>query len=270
MENHSKNPSPLSKIQEISSVFLELVEIFSQLRDPVKGCPWDLEQTHQTLKRYLIEECYEVIEAIEVDRQKLPDELGDVLLQVLLHSQIASEAHTFDILTVLKTLRDKIVRRHPHVFGSSKLENASEVRKQWDEIKKSENSGTDKARLLSRGSDSIPSLLQAERLGADASQCKFDWKSPQEVIEKIEEELAELKEALSDPERASEELGDLLFSVAQLSRKMSLSSEQALRSSSIKFEHRFNKMLELTSSPLSELSDEQREELWLRAKESFK
>ncbi|NLP43037.1 MAG: nucleoside triphosphate pyrophosphohydrolase [Peptococcaceae bacterium] len=223
-----------------------LLGIMAELRSRI-GCPWDREQTHQTLKKYLIEEAYEVIEAIEsASMHNLCEELGDLLLQVVFHSQIAAEAGQFSFADILKGISDKLVRRHPHVFSTVQLRSSEEVLTNWDIIKKKEKAERKDAGLqqeffnLPKG---LPSLQLAEDTQKKAAKVGFDWQDYRGPCAKIYEELAELEREIGDKHRLQDELGDLLFSIVNLARFLGINAEEALRQSTKKFQKRFNQML---------------------------
>ncbi len=218
--------------------FCLLMEI---LRSP-QGCAWDRAQTHSSLLPYLIEETYEVVEAVEKgDAAALKDELGDLLCQVVFHAQLARERGDFDINDSINHIIEKLIRRHPHVFGEKNALDPQQVRDQWEKIKASqENKGS----ILSGLPESMPALTMAFRAGEKASGVGFDWNEGEEVLEKVEEEIAEVKEILSAQpsnrhERLSEEIGDLLFSVSSLARKLDVDPERALKIALRKFRTRF-------------------------------
>lgn len=221
---------------------IRAIDVIAKLRDPKDGCPWDLKQDHKSLIKYLIEESYEYIHAIEDnDSTKMEEELGDVLLQVLLHSQIASESQKFSIDSVAKVLADKMIHRHPHVFKDKSLaNNAEEVRENWDELKKKERKGQYHIRI---DDAYAPSLKASEIIGAKSQEINFDWDHIEDVLAKVEEELQEVKdemETMESSERLYEEIGDLLFSVAQLSRHLNIDPEAALKDANLKFVKRVN------------------------------
>lgn len=256
--------------------FKRFVEIVARLRDPQGGCPWDLEQTHESLRPYLLEEAYEVLEAIEsLDDAELCSELGDLLLQVVLHAQLAADRGAFTIADVVKAVADKMVRRHPHVFSEIEVSGTKEVLKNWEQIKLAERSAKspDSARpsLLAGVPKALPALLRAQRLGEKAAKVRFDWDDLSGVLAKVDEELRELQAELdvhsgNPTERFEEELGDLLFALCQLSRWCGVSAEDALHKSSSKFASRFRKMEELAPDALSNLDSEELERLWVRSK----
>jgi MazG family protein len=248
--------------------FNRLLEIIARLRDPVKGCPWDVKQTHESLKPHLLEEAHEVLEAIDHGPEMLKRELGDLLLQVLLHSQIASEASNFNIDDVCALLADKLVERHPHVFGNLAVSDVATVKKNWEKIKREKN---DQVGVLSGIPRGLPSLAKAQRMGDKASSVGFDWNEAPTVIQKIREELDELEEALKVGAPADryiqEELGDLLFSIAQFCRKLELNSEDLLQQANNKFAKRFAAMEKKSHKALLELSATELETLWQSVKD---
>lgn len=276
------------------STFSHFVDIVKALRDPKGGCPWDLEQTHQTLRPYLIEEAYEVLEAIEKgDDAELCAELGDLLLQIVLHAQLADEHGKFSINDVVSGITEKMIRRHPHIFGDVKVQSSQEVLHNWEAIKQTERQGNDgsKVSFLTGVPISLPALLRAQRLGEKAAKANFDWKSVAEVWKKVEEEMTELQRELNiflSPEKDApeshsstdpavvltqeqracleHELGDVLFSLCQLSRFLGLSAEESLRACCKRFEARFQEMEREADGTLRELSEDELEELWQKAK----
>ena len=201
-----------------------LLKIMHTLRAP-GGCPWDIEQTHESLIPCLIEEAYEVAEALrENDSEAMADELGDLLLQVVFHAEIANETDRFDFEDVAKAISDKLVRRHPHVFGDSDVTDSEGVLRQWEEIKKQEKGASKSDYHIKRANDGLPSLMSARKLQKKAAEVGFDWPDQAQVVAKIHEELAEVEEALAENDRdhLGEEIGDLLFVVANLARKKQL------------------------------------------------
>ncbi|MCB9030299.1 MAG: nucleoside triphosphate pyrophosphohydrolase [Deltaproteobacteria bacterium] len=238
-------------------------KIIAQLRDPENGCPWDLKQTHESLKPYLIEESYEVIDAIDNHPEKICEELGDVLLQVYLHAQIASDMGTFTIEDIFEKITEKMIVRHPHIFGDVQVSDADEVRSNWEQIKQAERK--EKKSLLDDIPKSLPSLEMSHKFGEKASRVNFDWPDTASVKEKIKEELQELLEA-SEPELEEEEFGDLLFVLSQYARKMGFHSEIALLKACSKFKKRFRFVEETAGDDLGALSLNQLEKLWKTAK----
>lgn len=293
-----KGPENLKDIREHIQA---LVDIVAKLRGP-EGCPWDKEQNHSTLARYAIEEIHEMVEALEEREgfrqkqgpqldlnsnsfislsQNFKEELGDVLFQVVLHAQLASEEGSFTLEDVIQSLSEKLIRRHPHVFSDVKVTGTEEVWKNWDKIKKAEKEARgDQAALISVPAG-LPALQRALKIGEKTRKLKFDWNGPQDVWLKVEEEFTELQEAL-DNDVMSEivhELGDLLFSLAQLARHYELDPEQVLRQANARFLGRFEKMvssykdsthptssLDAALHHFSGLSTEEKEKFWEIAK----
>lgn len=241
--------------------FEELLKIMEELR---AKCPWDREQTHESLKKYLIEEAYELLEAIELkDDKKLKEELGDLLLQVVFHSQIAKERQAFDIWDVIKSLNKKLIERHPHVFGSEKPE---EVLREWENRKLKERES-----ILDGVPKNLPALIRSQKLQDRASLVGFDFEKPEQVIEKIMEELQELKEAmaLGDKRELEHELGDLLTAVVELGRLLRLDAELCLQKANDRFEKRFRYMERKAKELGRELKDmslEEMDKLWMESK----
>jgi MazG family protein len=221
--------------------FEDLVAILDRLRDP-GGCPWDREQTFATLRGFLIEECYEAVDAL--DRDDLPglcEELGDLLLQIVFLSRLAREAGAFSADDVVEGIAAKMVRRHPHVFGDERAADSAAVLKRWEEIKKEEKSGAAPASPLDGIPQALPALVKAQRLGAKAARVGFDWEKTEDIIDKLREESAELEAAVRGGDAASvrEELGDLLFTAAMVARKLDLDADEALARANAKFRARF-------------------------------
>jgi MazG family protein len=276
----ARNTIAKPSAKHIGNLFQDLVTVQARLRAP-GGCPWDREQTHSTLRTYLIEEAYEVLDAIEkANAQELAEELGDLLLQVLFHADLALETGAFDISDVITGIRDKLVRRHPHVFGDVKAETAGEVLKNWVQLKSKEKhaasqKGAGTQNLATSSLDgvprSIPALLEAYQMTRRAAQVGFDWERIDGIFEKLEEETAELRAALASSNRraAEEEVGDILFSVVNLARFLGLDPEVTLKHSNLKFKERFQDMEREASRAgqrLSQLSKEELEQLWDAAK----
>jgi len=232
-----------------------LLDVVGRLRAP-DGCPWDREQTLQSLKRYVIEESYELIDAVDSNNpERHKEELGDVLLQVALHARIRQEEGHFTFDDVAAALAEKLIRRHPHVFGEAKARNAAEVLGHWEAIKAGEKQG---GRPLLEGIPRhLPALQKAERVQTRAARVGFDWPDAQGVLEKIGEEAAELKEAMrkNDPEHLTEELGDLLFSLVNLSRFLHVHPEEALDKTTAKFMARFREIERRVREQGCELKD---------------
>jgi ATP diphosphatase len=244
------------------------------LRDRRHGCPWDLEQTFRTIAPYTIEEAYEVADAIERDDLKaLKEELGDLLLQVVYHAQMASEAGAFSFADVAAAIADKMVDRHPHVFGEAHVDTATAQTASWEARKAAERAAKADAGTLDGVARALPALLRAEKLQKRAARVGFDWKRTGPVIDKIEEELGELRVELAartvDQERLSDELGDVLFAVANLARHCKVDPEVALRATNDKFERRFRHIERRLAENGREPSDatlEEMEALWQEAK----
>lgn len=220
--------------------FDDLVKLMTRLRAP-GGCPWDREQTLPDLKPYVVEEAYEVIDAIEQDdRAALREELGDLVLQAVFIAEITREEGTFDIYDSITAIHDKLVRRHPHVFGDVEAKDAETVLTNWEKLKQEERKAENKS-VLAGVPQSLPALLRAGRLTEKASRVGFDWRRTADVFDKLDEELAELREAVDsgDQSRVHDELGDLLFTIANIARKSGVNAEEALQSTNRKFTRRF-------------------------------
>lgn len=243
-----------------------LLAVMARLRDADHGCPWDREQTFESIAPYTIEEAYEVADAIDRgDRDALRSELGDLLFQVVFHARMAQERGWFDFAGVAQAIHDKLVRRHPHVFGDVRIGNTEELTKLWESAKARER-GAD-AGVLHDIPLALPALARAAKLGKRAGTVGFDWPDAASVRHKVAEELAELEAA--DPQSVGEELGDVLFSVANLSRHLGIDPEEALRAANRKFEQRFRRMEALAAERnmvLASLSPEAWEGLWTEAK----
>ena len=248
--------------------FSHLVELLAHLRGP-KGCPWDREQTHDSLKRNLLEESYEVLEAIDQrDPAQLAEELGDVLLQTLFHAQIANEADEFAIDAVLESVRDKLVRRHPHVFGDTQVKDAREVEANWEHLKRQERSGQDETPLLGQLPGEMPALAYSQLIQDRASRTGFDWDSLDGVLEKVTEEVREINEAPSQEAKARE-FGDLLFTLVNVGRWLGIHTEDALRQTNARFHERFVQMERLARErglSFADLPLEDKERLWQEVK----
>jgi len=247
--------------------------IVAVLRSP-EGCPWDREQTHASLRAGLIEEAYEVVEAINRnDDANLCEELGDFLLQTVFHSQIAEETSRFTFDDIARAISEKLIRRHPHVFGDDNCADSAEVLRKWDDIKRAEK-GARVESALDGVSGGLPALLHAEKIQKKAARVGFDWPDAAPVIEKVREELAEIEAAITaqHPEHIEEEIGDLLFSVVNLARKLKLDSETALRRSTDKFSSRF-RMIEKAARErglvMEEMSLPELDALWDEAKKAM-
>lgn len=256
-----------------------LLAIMAALRDPSSGCPWDVEQTFATIAPYTIEEAYEVADAIQRDDvEDLRDELGDLLLQVVFHAEIAREAGAFDFGDVVESITGKLIRRHPHVFGDARNLSEAEVKSLWDEIKRSEKEARRRERGLSSDDEpsgvlagvpvNLPALSRADKLTRRAATVGFDWPDTSQVVAKIAEEVSEVEQALATGSRAEiqDEIGDLLFAVANLARHAGVDPETALRGANAKFERRFRAVENGLGKDPGESTLEEMEELWVAAK----
>ena len=245
----------------------ELVRIMAVLRAP-GGCPWDREQTHMSLRRHLIEEAYEAVAAIEAgDDAEMADELGDILLQVVFHAQIAEEEGRFDIDDVADAIVTKLRRRHPHIFAGATADTPAEVMERWDHIKRAEKPGEG---LFDGIAPTLPALTLAGKVSRRAVSVGFEWETVEGVWDKVREEIEELKAAEPGSPDAEDELGDLLFTVVNVGRKMGVDPEQALRSTCAKFVRRFSEMERAAAESgcdLAEMGIDDMEALWRRAKE---
>ena len=258
----------------MSKKFDEIVRIMARLRGP-EGCPWDKEQTRESLKPFLVEETYEVLEAIdEASPPKIKEELGDLLFQVVLHSRIAEERGEFGIEEVLENISSKMIRRHPHVFGEKSLKTSDEVLADWELIKKKEKGNAERKSILEGVPKELPALIRAHRLQERAARVWFDWRKAEDVVGKLDEEMWEFKETLEgrDPARMEDELGDIFFVLVNISRFIGVNPEDALRKTISKFISRFQFIEEAASNMGRELSDmslEEMDALWDKAKESL-
>lgn len=254
--------------------FSELVDIMALLRSG-NGCPWDREQTHESLKRYMIEETYEVLEQIDKkDSRKMCDELGDLLLQVIFHAQIAGENGDFDINDVISGICRKLISRHTHVFGEAVAETSDKVLENWEEIKKREKGLTDHTGVLKDVPANLPALMRSFKVQQKAAQVGFDWDNTEDVIKKVDEEIQELKDVYNSKnvERITDEMGDAFFALVNLARFLKVQPELALTGTTNKFIKRFEyieqeslkKGKNLTDMNLAEM-----DELWNEAKKHF-
>jgi tetrapyrrole methylase family protein/MazG family protein len=272
---HGNDKARKKKLLSAGRWFEKLLAVQARLRAP-NGCPWDREQTHQTLRTYLIEEAYEVLEALDSrDDAKLAEEMGDLLLQIVFHSQIAKEEGRFSVSDVIHVIHDKMIRRHPHVFGEIRAKDSAEVLRNWEQIKAQERrlkNETDKPTsnkpaaepsLLDGVSRALPATLEGFQLTRKVARIGFDWEDAGGVIEKLAEETEELKEALKsgDERRVEEELGDLLFAAINLSRFLKTDPEIALKKANTKFSRRFRAMEKATRASGREFKELAREEM---------
>ncbi len=267
--------------------FEKLATVQARLRAP-DGCPWDREQTHASLRTYLIEEAYEVLEAMESgDDSKFAEEMGDLLLQIVFHSQIAKEEGRFTVADVIREVHDKMVRRHPHVFGEKRAKDSAEVLKNWEQIKKEERRAAGKKNgassdekstpgsLMDGVSRALPAALEGLQLARRAARIGFDWESIEGVIDKMTEEAGELRQALNseDAAQTEEEMGDLLFAAVNVARFLKVDPEIALKKANAKFSRRFRQMENLAAKSgkaLAEVSREEMEGYWEAAKREEK
>jgi tetrapyrrole methylase family protein/MazG family protein len=248
--------------------FATLVDIIARLRGP-QGCPWDREQTHLSLKPSLLEECYEALEAIDQgDNEKLSEELGDLLMHIVLHAQIAAEQDKFSIRNVLQGINAKLIHRHPHVFGKAKVKDAQEVVLSWEALKQEER---EEASLLSSLPKGMPALAHSQAMQRRAARVGFDWREFKGVMEKLVEEIKELGQTTDHHERVKE-FGDLLFTLANVARWLDVELEDALRSANERFYRRFDYMEEACRRrgiSLDKLPLEEQDKLWEEAKQAL-
>jgi MazG family protein len=262
MAEQSADPIPVAINNQPSTIsFAQLCEIVAKLRAP-GGCPWDREQTHESLLTALIEEAYEVAGAVRAkDSANFREELGDLLLLIVMHAEIASESDRFDINGVLKDVTEKLIRRHPHVFGKSNARDSNAVLKQWESIKSAEKKGKPAGDTGGHYLDdlpaALPALMRAQKAQSKVARVNFDWTEVGNVIEKVEEEIQELKQAVKEQDRKSieDEVGDLLFVAVNLARKCKLDAERALQAATDKFVVRFNRLEDELQSRGKRLGD---------------
>ena len=264
--------------QPVLTALQRLIQVVAQLRSPDGGCPWDLAQTPQTLIPYVIEEAYEVVDALQQgEQQAIAEELGDLLLQVVLQTQIASEQQDFTLEEVATGITEKLIRRHPHVFGDVQVNNAAEVNHNWEQIKAAEKGETpEQAQLLSRKlrrySRSLPPLMAGMKISHKAAASGFEWANIDGVWAKFEEELGEFKEALTRENKVhqQEELGDLLFTLINIARWYDLDPFEGLQGTNRRFIQRLELMEQFATRPLTNYSLEELESLWQQAKAKLK
>lgn len=262
----------------MSKNFDELISVMARLRAP-GGCPWDREQTYASLAQYLLEECYETFDAIQEadqtgDTANLTEELGDVLLQVVFHSTIAAEHGDFTIDEVVQSVTEKLILRHPHVFGEAELKTAQDVLSNWDELKKAQQKASGKVEkpkesILDNVPVHFPALLEGQKLTKKAAKVKFDWENTDQIFDKLTEETNELKDAIKNSENIEEEIGDLLFVVLNLARKLEVDAETALKKTNRKFRQRFKFIedeLKKDGKTLEDSNLEEMDNLWNQAK----
>ena len=260
--------------QSVLDALKRAIEVVARLRSPDGGCPWDLAQTPQTLIPYVIEEAYEVIDALQTENQEaISEELGDLLLQVLLQAQIASENQDFTLEDVVEGITNKLIRRHPHVFGEVKVDSAAEVNQNWEQIKAAEKGETPEqaaklSRKLDRYARSLPPLMAGMKISTKAAAAGFEWENIEGVWAKYAEELAEFKEAVASEDKAHQEaeLGDLLFTIINLARWHDLDPFAALQGTNRRFIQRLQVMEKFATRPLDEYDLAELESLWQQAK----
>ncbi len=266
------------KQTEILSAVQQLVEVVAQLRSPDGGCPWDLAQTPETLISFVIEEAYETVDALRSgDATAICEELGDLLLQVVLQAQIASETNQFDLQTVAQGITDKLIRRHPHVFGDVEVQNLEDVHRNWEKIKALEK-GEDPdvepplSKKLSRYGRSLPPIMASLKISQKAAKAGFEWETVDGVWDKFTEELAEFKDAIASEDKAHQEseLGDLLFTVVNLARWYDLDPSAALQGTNQRFIQRLQLMETVADRPLENYTLAELETLWQQAKATLK
>ena len=257
--------------QSTGDRFRKLCEIVAKLRAP-GGCPWDREQTHESLLPALIEEAYEVAEAADAKNDAhFREELGDLLLLVVMHAEIAQESGRFNIDNVLQEISDKLVRRHPHVFGTSDARDSGAVLKQWEAIKREEKKAD--SHYLASLPKALPALIRGQKAQSKVARVNFDWTEVRDVIAKVEEELCEVKEAIAsqDREMITDEIGDVLFAVVNLARKCEIDAESALQKATDKFVARFNRLedeLRRQGKPLGDVDLAEMDAIWERIKKT--
>jgi XTP/dITP diphosphohydrolase len=270
--------SPSATQQSVLDALQRLIEVVAQLRSPDGGCPWDLAQTPQTLMPYVIEEAYEVVDALHTGNQAaIAEELGDLLLQIVLQTQIAGEHQDFTLEDVAEGITAKLIRRHPHVFGDVQVDSAAEVNQNWEQIKATEKGETpEQAKLLSRKlaryNRSAPPLVAAMKISQQAAAAGFEWENIEGVWSKFTEELGEFQEALTTNDQAhqQEELGDLLFTIINLARWYDLDPSVGLQGTNRRFIQRLELMEKFAPRPLTEYDLKELESLWQQAKTQLK
>ena len=263
-----------SSLQSVVDALQHLIEVVAKLRSPDGGCPWDLEQTQQTLIPYIIEEAYETVHAIKSqDQNAIAEELGDLLLQVVLQAQVAQDSGYFSLKEVAQGIAEKLIRRHPHVFGEIEVDSVETVRENWEKIKATEKGiDPEKKQLLStkltRYTQSLPPLMAGTKISKKAATVGFEWENIEGVWEKFEEELAEFKEALQteDKEHQESELGDLFFTLINLARWYQLNPSDALDGTNQRFIQRLSLMESFADKPLQDYTLGELENLWKKAK----
>ncbi|MBW4681258.1 MAG: nucleoside triphosphate pyrophosphohydrolase [Microcoleus vaginatus WJT46-NPBG5] len=271
--SNPQTPEPAASDCVTLTALQKLIEVVAKLRSPDGGCPWDLEQTPETLIPYVIEEAYEVVDAIRSgDKKAIVEELGDLLLQVVLQAQIAGESGDFTFAEVAAGITEKLIRRHPHVFGDVEVNSVDEVRQNWEEIKASEKGETEQkpsfASKLSRYAKTLPPLMAGLKISEKAAGVGFEWENVEGVWEKFQEELGEFKYALEHEDKAHQqaELGDILFVLINLGRWYDLDPSEALQETNLRFAQRFSKMEVFAERPLTDYTLDELEAMWQKAK----
>ncbi|MGI4789532.1 MAG: nucleoside triphosphate pyrophosphohydrolase [Janthinobacterium lividum] len=261
-------PQPSDSPADLDALAL----VMARLRDPETGCPWDKDQTPQTLRKYVIEEAYEVVEAIDAGSPaKLSEELGDLLLQVVFHAQLASEVKAFTLPDVIRTIVEKLIRRHPHVFGTITVSGSDQVLQNWEKIKRGEPGYEDRTSILDGIPPALPALMRALEVSKRVVKVGFEWPDIGEVLNKVEEELGELRAEIVSGQtaRAADELGDLLFTLVNVARQLQIDPEDALRRMTVRFATRFQSIerhAAATGRAVSELPLPEMEAVWQAAK----
>lgn len=262
-------------MSETGERFEKLVEIMAKLRSP-EGCPWDREQTHESIKENLLEETYEAIDAIDAgDMKDLCSELGDLMMQIIFHAQLAQERGDFDINDSIESINQKLIRRHPHVFGEAEVACSEEVLHQWERIKAGEKGFEHRTSVLDGVPNTLPALARAMEISKRAAKSGFEWPDLSAVVDKLDEEVHELKQELAagQRERAAEEIGDLLFTIVNVARWMKVDPEDALRTMTKRFGERFRKIEEAareSGCPIEEMTIQEMDAVWDRAKQEKK
>ena len=261
----------------ILNAFGRLVDVVADLRQPETGCPWDLQQTHKTLVPYVIEEAYEVVDAIRGgDTAHIAEELGDLLLQVVLHAQVAQDAGTFDLQTVADGIADKLIRRHPHVFGDLQTDDLDEIHRNWDRIKAAEKGEAHNPQRLApkllKYSRTLPPLMATTKISQKAAKAGFEWDSVEGVWDKFYEELEEFRTAIAQEPKENQlaELGDILFTLVNIARWHDLDATEALQTTNRRFVQRFEQVETLAGRPLTDYTLDELEAFWQQAKNNLK
>ena len=269
--------SPQQNIRQktdMAKAVMALVDIMQRLRDPEQGCPWDIEQTHESIVPYTIEEAYEVADAVaNGNPDDIRDELGDLLLQIVFQSQIASEGGRFDLADVANSICQKMINRHPHIFTANAVDGTAAVREQWEDIKSRERASKGETRILDGIATTLPAVMQALKLQNRAARVGFDWPDARSVLDKMREETQELEDEVNasspNPSALEDECGDILFVAVNLARKLGVDPEQALASTNRKFRKRFNHIEDQANNQnmsLNECSLDDMEQWWQNAK----